>query len=81
MINRTAHYRNSIFSKDQISESQKRIGPDRFMEFLILLLLGIVTGTVAGLLGVGGGIVIVPMLVWFLSHSDHFAFFYRRSDK
>jgi uncharacterized membrane protein YfcA len=38
------------------------------MEFLILLLLGIVAGTVAGLLGVGGGIVIVPMLVWFLSH-------------
>ncbi|MDM8562520.1 sulfite exporter TauE/SafE family protein [Candidatus Marithioploca araucensis] len=34
------------------------------MDILSLLLLGIIAGTVAGLLGVGGGIVIVPMLVW-----------------
>ncbi len=34
------------------------------MDILSLLLLGVIAGTVAGLLGVGGGIVIVPMLVW-----------------
>ncbi|MCK5522672.1 MAG: sulfite exporter TauE/SafE family protein [Thiomargarita sp.] len=34
------------------------------MDILSLLLLGIIAGTVAGLLGVGGGIIIVPMLVW-----------------
>lgn len=37
------------------------------MEILILLILGIVAGILAGLLGVGGGIVIVPILVWVLS--------------
>ena len=30
----------------------------------ILLLVGAIAGTLAGLLGVGGGIVIVPVLYW-----------------
>jgi uncharacterized protein len=34
------------------------------MEILILLFLGIVAGILAGLLGIGGGVVLVPMLVW-----------------
>jgi uncharacterized membrane protein YfcA len=34
------------------------------LEIFSLLLLGIVAGTLAGLLGVGGGIIIVPTLVW-----------------
>jgi uncharacterized protein len=37
---------------------------------LVLLLVGIVSGTLAGLLGVGGGIVIVPALVILLSVPD-----------
>ncbi len=41
------------------------------MEIFLLLLLGIVAGTLAGLLGVGGGLVIVPVLVWiFQSNID-----------
>jgi len=35
--------------------------------FLELALLGIVTGFVAGLLGIGGGIVMVPFITYFLS--------------
>ncbi|OQW93854.1 MAG: hypothetical protein BWK79_08940 [Beggiatoa sp. IS2] len=38
-------------------------------EIASLLLLGLVAGTLAGLLGVGGGVIIVPVLVW-LFH-DH----------
>lgn len=41
------------------------------MEIISLLLLGAIAGTLAGLLGVGGGIVIVPVLLWvFQSHAD-----------
>lgn len=41
------------------------------MEILILLILGIAAGLLAGLLGVGGGLIIVPILVWvFQSHPD-----------
>lgn len=40
-------------------------------EIISLLLLGAVAGTLAGLLGIGGGIVIVPVLAWlFLSNPD-----------
>lgn len=34
------------------------------MEIFALILLGIIAGIFAGLLGVGGGVVIVPVLVW-----------------
>lgn len=34
------------------------------MEFLLYLLLGAAAGVLAGLFGVGGGLVIVPVLVW-----------------
>ena len=34
---------------------------------LILLAIGIIAGFLSGLIGIGGGIVIVPMLVYFLA--------------
>jgi len=34
------------------------------IEIFSLLLVGVIAGTLAGLLGVGGGIIIVPSLVW-----------------
>jgi uncharacterized membrane protein YfcA len=37
---------------------------------LILLLVGIVAGFLSGLVGIGGGIVIVPVLVYFFSMSQ-----------
>ncbi len=41
------------------------------MEILSLLLLGIFAGLLAGLLGVGGGLIIVPVLAWlFQAHPD-----------
>jgi uncharacterized protein len=40
---------------------------------LILLTIGLVAGMLGGMVGVGGGIVIVPALVYFLGFSQHTA--------
>jgi uncharacterized membrane protein YfcA len=37
----------------------------------ILLALGLVAGVLSGLVGIGGGIVIVPALIYFLGYSQH----------
>lgn len=40
---------------------------------LILLLIGVAAGFASGFVGVGGGIIIVPALVFFLGFSQHMA--------
>jgi uncharacterized membrane protein YfcA len=37
----------------------------------ILLLVGLVVGAVSGVVGIGGGILFVPALVWLLGMSQH----------
>ena len=44
-----------------------------FQTILILLLVGIMAGMLSGLVGVGGGIIIVPALVLFLGFSQKMA--------
>jgi len=44
-----------------------------YSDILMLLLIGLFAGTVGGSLGVGGGIVIVPALIFFFGFSQHSA--------
>jgi uncharacterized membrane protein YfcA len=40
---------------------------------IILLSVGLVAGILSGLVGIGGGIVVVPVLVYFLGFNQHAA--------
>jgi len=42
-------------------------------QLIIILLIGLMAGLVSGALGVGGGIIIVPSLIFFLGFSQHLA--------
>ncbi|HWR30889.1 MAG TPA: sulfite exporter TauE/SafE family protein [Negativicutes bacterium] len=43
------------------------------IEMLIILAMGLLTGILSGLLGVGGGVVLVPMMVFLLGTEQHLA--------
>ena len=38
---------------------------------IILLLIGLAAGMLSGLIGIGGGIIVVPALIYFLGFSQH----------
>lgn len=42
-------------------------------EMIIILAMGLSTGILSGLLGVGGGVVLVPMMVFILGAEQHMA--------
>jgi hypothetical protein len=39
--------------------------------FLILIVIGLVTGAVGGMLGIGGALILIPALVYFVGFSQH----------
>lgn len=43
----------------------------RMSELLVLLIIGFLGGILSGSLGVGGGIIVIPALVYFLGMSQH----------
>jgi uncharacterized membrane protein YfcA len=40
-------------------------------EIIIILVIGLAAGILSGLVGIGGGIILVPALVYFLSYTQH----------
>ena len=40
-------------------------------QIFIILLIGIVAGVFSGFIGIGGGLIVVPCLVYFLGFSQH----------
>lgn len=38
---------------------------------LILIIIGLFAGSFSGLVGIGGGIIIIPMLIYFLGFTQH----------
>ncbi len=45
----------------------------RIMDIILLLIVGLAAGVLSGLLGIGGGILIVPCLVFMFGLSQHTA--------
>lgn len=43
----------------------------KMTELIILILIGLAAGVLSGLFGVGGGVIIVPALVFFVGMSQH----------
>lgn len=40
-------------------------------ELIIIILIGLAAGILSGLVGIGGGIIMVPIMVFFLHYSQH----------
>lgn len=45
--------------------------PTNMSTIIILLVIGLVAGTASGFIGIGGGVIIVPAIVYFIGMSQH----------
>ena len=70
----TALQRYRLRNKTIRRNLQKEIMKPQSMDIqalIILVLIGLAAGVLSGLVGVGGGIILVPALVYFLNYNQH----------
>ena len=58
-------------SKSQLQDITNNKRPMSIQIILSLVLIGILAGILSGLVGVGGGVIMVPLLVFLLGFSQH----------
>jgi uncharacterized membrane protein YfcA len=59
-----------MYSEALARRASRRAVREAFVTWLILL-VGVVVGALSGVVGIGGGILFVPALVWMLGMSQH----------
>jgi uncharacterized membrane protein YfcA len=53
------------------SDKSRILRGDDMTKDLLLMVLGVFAGTLSGLIGIGGGVVIVPALIFLFGYSQH----------
>jgi uncharacterized protein len=62
-----------IFTEYQIVQINSKVMNMSVSTLIIIIVIGIITGVVAGMLGIGGAIIMIPALVFFLGFSQQMA--------
>src|SRR5512137_178956 len=55
-------------TNDNPLQNQRTMG---WQQILLVILIGLAAGTLGGMVGVGGGIIVVPALIFFLGFTQH----------
>jgi hypothetical protein len=64
-----SHSIRKILSIDEMNPLQKETMTTELV--ITLLLIGLAAGILSGMVGVGGGLIVVPALIFFLGYSQH----------